>query len=583
MAEKSLKSRVLVCDPINQAGIDLLKEHFTVDVMPGLTRDELLNTVHMYDAIVVKSATQINSLVIERAPRLKVIGRAGSGLDNIALNTAKKRGIIVINSPDANSVAVAELTMSMILSLARQLPRADQSMKNGKWEKNKLMGISLVGKKLGIVGFGRIGREVALRAQAFGMTVLVYQRHQTSNPNTFMKVQHVRLKDIYRNADFISLHVPKSPQTNGLIGENEIALMKPSAYLINTSRGSVVDETALLKALDTGLIAGAGLDVYEKEPAIDHQLAKHPKALATPHIAASTKDAQHAAAITIAQKISEILLDQPIKKNPLSLRVVDLKSVSKHENIDRKRVGKLKKRITKETVFTNPPIVVEDNGRFIVLDGATRTTAFKEMGFEHIIVQLLENENNFALDTWFHAIRKVNPAHIVKRLKKLSEVSLVESRTGKVLEEMTDHGGLCYLITLDGKIYHIQPAGGANHLEALNKLTRTYIDASYVSRCTDCDIKTLIHKFPDFAALVIFPKYEIEQVLQIARAKKALPAGITRFLISGRVMRLNADLEYLRSDKSLSEKNEWLYNLTMERLAGDRVRYYHEPVYLMDE
>jgi len=407
MTVKNMQIKILICDPVAEVGIDMLEEHFAVDLRSSLSSAELSNIAHKYDAVVVRGATQITSEIIERSPRLKVIGRAGAGLDNIAVDVAERKGIKIVNSPDANSVAVAELTMSMILALARHLPRADKSLKKGKWEKKGLMGIGLAGKTIGIIGFGRIGKEVALRANAFGMRVLVYQRSPRSDLDTHYKVQNTSLEELYCEADFVTLHVPKSPQTNGLVGNNEMALMKSSAYLINTSRGTVVDEVALLKALDNGLIAGAGLDVYAEEPAVDSALAKHPKVLATPHIAASTKDAQNAAAITIAQKIIDILLEQPTKRNPLSLKVVDLERVIKYENIDPKRVERLKKRLKGATVFTNPPIAIEDHGQYIVLDGATRTTAFMEMGFEHIIVQVLESQKEFVLDTWFHAIRKV--------------------------------------------------------------------------------------------------------------------------------------------------------------------------------
>lgn len=583
MNERKERQRLLICDPIAQVGIDMLHEHFAVDLKTSLNPNELLKIIHKYDAVVVRSATQITSALIERAPCLRVIGRAGAGLDNIAVDAAERKGIKVVNSPDANSVAVAELTMSMILALARHLSRADKDLKNGKWEKNKLMGIGLAGKTIGIIGFGRIGKLVALRANAFGMRVLVFQRNPKSDSAAQFNVQQANMAELYRESDFITLHVPKSPQTNGLVGKSEFALMKPSAYLINTSRGTVVDEMALLKALDNGTIAGAGLDVYAKEPATDSVLVRHPKVLATPHIAASTEDAQNAAAITIAQKIIDILLQQTPQKNPLSLRVVELGKVIKHENVDPKRVDKLKKRLKDAVVFANPPLVVEDSGQYIVLDGATRTTAIEEMGFKHMIVQVFDKLDELELDTWCHAIRKVNSEKIIDLFKQLPGIILSKSQTGKVLEEMLDHGGLCYLSTVDGKVYYIQATSEVNHLDALNKLTNSYIEKTYVSRSTDNDIKTLLGEYPDLAALVVFPKYEIEQVLQIARSKRLLPAGITRFLIPGRVMRINADLTYLKSDRSLAEKNEWLYALTMEKLADDQVRYYQEPVYLMDE
>ena len=363
MPEKRQQTRILICDPIAQIGLDMLRENFKVDLRHGVHPDELLDVAHKYDVVIVRSATRITPTIIERAPRLKIIGRAGAGLDNIAVDAAKAKGIQIVNSPDANSVAVAELTMSMILALARHLPRADKGLKNGKWEKKGLVGVGLAGKTLGIIGFGRIGKEVALRAKAFGMRVLAFQRSPVSDSDTQFIAQQVTLEELYRESDFVSLHVPKTQQTNSMVGKNEFSLMKPSAYLINTSRGTVIDEKALLNALDNETIAGAGLDVYAVEPATDNLLARHPRVLATPHIAASTEDAQNAAAITIAEKINEILLKKASTENPLSLRVVALDKVIKHENIDPMRVDKLKKRLADAVVFTNPPIVIEDNGQ----------------------------------------------------------------------------------------------------------------------------------------------------------------------------------------------------------------------------
>ena len=583
MEDEKSPARVLVCDSVAQIGIDILSEHFTVDIRTGLEPTEFLNIIAYYDAVVVGNATEITSAVIEHAPRLKVIGRAGAGLDNIDVGTAKQRNIEVVNSPDANTASVAELTMALMLALSRHLPRADQGLKKGKWEKKKLIGMVLSGKILGIVGFGRIGREVARRAQAFGMKVIIHDNQVTTETIAEMDIESVYLEELCAKADFITLHIPICPETDNLIGKRQLALMKPSAYLINTSRGAVVDESALLEAINAGQISGAGLDVYASEHATHNELVQHPKVIATPHIAASTQDAQQSAATTVAHKIIATLIKKPQIDNPLSLRVVSLKDVFPHENIDPRRVDRLVERLKTATVFTNPPIVMEDNNQYIVLDGATRTTAFKKLSFPNIIVQLMKDETNFTLDTWFHAIRKVDPLTIVKLLDDLPDVSLIESQTGKVLEEMVDHGGLCYLITVNEKVYHIQPATDVNHLDALNKLTNTYIEASYVTRTTSSDIKSLRLKYPDMAALVIFPKYEIKQVLQIARSRRALPAGITRFIIPGRVMRLNADLEYLKSDRPIDEKNEWLYDLTMKKLDNDQARYYHEPVYLLDE
>lgn len=574
--------RVLVCDSIAQAGIEILREHAEVDIKTGLKPEELMNIISEYEAVVVRGKTRLTGNIIERGRRLKIIGRAGASLDNIDVITAQERGIQVVNSPDANTRAVAEHTLALLLALARRLPRADLSLKEGRWEKSELVGTGLTGKTLGIVGFGRIGREVAIRAKAFGMRILVNQRRPTPELNLQMGVETVDLTDLLKESDFVTLHVPAKPETHNLIGAEQLALMNPTAYLINTARGAIVDEAALLAALDSGQIAGAALDVFAKEPATDSALAQHKRVIATPHIAASTEDARQTAAIMIARQIVEVLRGVRVE-NPLSLQVVPLDKVFPHEHVDPRRVSRLVKRLEQDSVLANPPIVVDAGDRFVVLDGATRTTALKQLGYPHAVVQIIRDKDKLKLHTWFHAIRQADPAQLVKLLDDLPEVSMVETDPQKVLNEMVEYGGLCYLHTITDKVYFIEPAPGVNHLDALNKLTHTYIETSHVSRTISTDMVSLHREFPDLAALVVFPQYTVEHVLQIAKAGRVLPAGITRFVIPGRVLRLNLELDYLKSDKSLPEKNKWLYQIILEKQAGGKIRYYEEPVYLLDE
>ncbi len=584
MKPKQPRPRVLIADQIADVGIDLLKEYADVDVKTGMSPTELLTVISNYQAVVVRSATKIRKNAIERADRLRVIGRAGAGLDNIDVVAAQKRGIKVVNCPDVNTRAVAEHTLALILALARRLPRADLSMKEGRWEKSKLMGTGLVGKTLGIIGFGRIGREVAIRSQSFGMKVLVNQRRPTPELNLEAKVEAVDLNDLLKESDFVSLHVPARTETERLIGLQQLALMKPSAYLINTARGSVVDEFDLLEALNKGLIAGAALDVFAKEPTVNSQLAQHNHVIATPHIAASTEDAQSTAALSVAQQIIDVIkLARDEMENPLSLQVVLLKKVVPHENVDLQRVEKLAGRLNEDGILGNPPIVVQQEDQYVVLDGATRVTALKKLGFSHIIVQVVSPEEGLSLHTWYHAVRNLNPDEFVSLLKTIPEISLIESNSQKVLDEMFEYGGLCYVHTDEDKVFLVLAASGVNHLQALNKLTEKYIAAGHVSRTLNQDIASLQNEFSNFGALVVFPEYTVEQVLQIARAGRVLPAGITRFIIPDRVLRLNADLNYLKSDNSLTKKNRWLYNLVLEKLDKGEVRYYQEPVYLLDE
>ncbi len=582
MASNKQKPRVLICDPIAPVGVEMLQEYAEVDIKPKLSQEELLEIIEAYEAVIVRSATQITAAAIERGSRLQVIGRAGAGLDSIDVAAAKQRNIEVVNSPDANTVAVAEHTLALLLALVRHLPRADVSLKEGRWEKSQLMGTGLAGKTLGIIGFGRIGRQVALRAQAFGMKVLVNQRRPTPELNLELGVEAVDLNDLLRQADFVTLHVPARPETENLIGVEQLALMKPTGCLINTARGTVVDEEALLTALDEGRIGGAALDVFVEEPATNNALARHERVIATPHIAASTKDAQQAAAITIARQIIDILRGEAFE-NPLSLYVVSLDKIFPHESVDPHRVARLAKRLAADDTLVNPPVVMDVGGRYVVLDGATRTSALKQLGYDHAIVQVIDDSNHLSLDTWFHAIRQVEPAALLDLLKGVAEISLIESSPQNVLGDMVEHNSLCYIHTVTDQIFLVQPAPEVNHLDALNRLTETYIAAYEVARTLNSNINQLRKEFVDLTALVIFPEYTVKQVLQIAQVGRVLPAGITRFIIPGRVLRINADLSALRADKPLNEKNEWLNQLIMEKLDRGQIRYYEEPVYLLDE
>ncbi|HEX6384412.1 MAG TPA: NAD(P)-dependent oxidoreductase, partial [Anaerolineae bacterium] len=482
MKSENRRPRVLICDRIADAGIEILQAHADVDIKTDLSAAELLNTITDYEAIVVRSATKVTADVINHGLRLKVIARAGAGLDNVDVAAARERGIHVVNSPDANTVAVAEHTMGLLLSLARRLPRADSSLKEGKWEKKKFMGTGLAGKTLGIVGFGRIGREVAIRAQAFGMKILVNQRRPTPELNLVAGVEAVDLDDLLRRSDFVSLHVPLKPETQNMIGDRQLALMKPSAYLINTARGGVIDEAALLEALNEGRIAGAALDVFSREPIINQALVQHERVIATPHIAASTEDAQQAAAISVAEQIVEIFQDVDLE-SVLPLRVVPLDRVVPHENIDPRRVERLAQRLEEERILRNPPVVMElEDHRYMVLDGATRTAALKKLGYPNAVVQVSSPDDGLGLHTWYHVIQGIEVDKLLRLLDDLPDISLIDSEIEKAEEDLFEYGGLCYVHTVDDRVFLVQPAQGVNRLHALNKLTETYIAAADVAR-----------------------------------------------------------------------------------------------------
>ena len=308
-SSKKMKSKVLVCDTIEPEGIKLLELYgFDVTNKPQILHEELKKEVADYDVLIVRSRTKVTREIIDAGKNLKVIARVGSGVDNIDVEYAEKRGIKVVCASEAVVDAVAELTIGLLISLARQITRADNAMKDGRWIKNELEGWELNGKTLGIVGCGKIGQKVAQLAKAFKMKILISDINCPSAD--FLReagAQLVPIDELLKKSDIITLHVPLTPQTYNLIGEREINQMKDGVYIINTSRGPVINKEALFKALRSGKIAGAALDVYDEEPPTDYSLMKLPNVICTPHIGAQTREAQKNASVAIAKKIIETI------------------------------------------------------------------------------------------------------------------------------------------------------------------------------------------------------------------------------------------------------------------------------------
>jgi D-3-phosphoglycerate dehydrogenase len=306
----STAPKVLVCDQIHEDGVTMLKEAgFVVDLKPTIAAADLIKEVANYDALVVRSRTKVTADVIDEGKRLKVVARAGVGLDNVDVEAARRRGVAVVNSPEAPSNAVAELVIGFMLSLVRRIPETDASMKRGEWIKSKLSGSELKGKTLGIIGFGRIGYIVAKKARALEMNVLAFDViiDQLMGFVREAGAKPVSLKELLASSDFVTIHVPLLPETRHMIGRGEIDGMKRGVYLINTSRGAIVDETALRDALISGRLAGAALDVYEEEPPKDTSLTGLGNAVCTPHIGAETVEAQRANSTIVAEKLIKAL------------------------------------------------------------------------------------------------------------------------------------------------------------------------------------------------------------------------------------------------------------------------------------
>ncbi len=297
---------VLVCDAIDKKGIDIMRSNgLQVDYRPDIKQEDLLNLAKEYDILIVRSRTKVRKDIIDASyGRLRLIARVGVGLDNIDVDYAKAKGIKVINAEEAAMTAVAELVIGMMISLARGIVKADHSMKQGRWIKNELMGIELRGKYLGIVGMGKIGTRVARLARALGMNIIAYDVVRI-DPMLVRELSIVvsDLETLLRSSDFVTLHVPLNESTRYMIDEGRLAMMKSTAYIINTSRGSVIDEKALLKALRNRSIAGAALDVFEVEPPTDQELIALDNVICTPHIGAQTREAQELAANIIAEKV----------------------------------------------------------------------------------------------------------------------------------------------------------------------------------------------------------------------------------------------------------------------------------------
>ncbi len=307
--------KILISDKLAQEGLDILKavKEFEVDCKYNLKPEELKSIIKNYDALIIRSATTVTADIIEAADKLKVIGRAGVGLDNVDLKAATKKGIVAMNTPGGNTTSTAEHTMSLILALSRNIPQACASLKSGKWERSKFEGVELYGKTLGIIGLGRIGATVARMCKSFGMKIIAYDPFLSIEIASKLGVTVVEFEELIRTSDYITVHIPKSAETKNLISHKEFSMMKKTARVINCARGGIIDEAALSEALQNKIIAGAALDVFDKEPVdFNSALLKFDHCVMTPHLGASTSEAQVNVAIEIAESLRNALLGKGI-------------------------------------------------------------------------------------------------------------------------------------------------------------------------------------------------------------------------------------------------------------------------------
>ncbi len=307
--------KVLVASNIASEAIEKMRNAgIEVDVKTGISERELESIIEHYDALIVRSTPKVTRRVIERGRRLRIIGRAGVGVDNIDVETATQKGIIVVNAPGGNTVSTAELTLGLLLSVARKIPQADRSVKEGKWERRKFVGIELRGKTIGVIGLGRIGYEVAKRAKAFDMNVIAYDPYISEHKAKEIGVRLVSFDELIRSSDIITVHVPKTKETENLIGEREFEMMRDGVIILNCARGGIIDENALIRALKNGKVSAVGLDVYVNEPPDPNsELFRFDNVVTTPHIGASTREAQTNVGLLIAEDIINLHLGYPVR------------------------------------------------------------------------------------------------------------------------------------------------------------------------------------------------------------------------------------------------------------------------------
>jgi D-3-phosphoglycerate dehydrogenase len=366
--------KILVSDPISDMGIQQLHDapDIEVDKKPGLSEDELVGIIGEYDALLVRSQTKVTERIMAAAKKLKVIGRAGVGVDNIDLDAATRRGIIVINAPDGNTISTCEHTFAMIMAVARQIPQAYRKTISGEWDRKSFVGVELRNKILGIIGMGRIGSEVAKRAKAFGMEVIGYDPFLSEERAEKLGVKLGTVDEICRKADFITVHTPLTNETRHMISDAQFAVMRKGVRIINCARGGIVDEEALVKAIDAGIVAGAAFDVFEEEPPrADHPFLNHPKIIVTPHLGASTVEAQENVAIDVSEEVLHILRGQPFK-NAVNLSPVSPDVLAKLEpyfNLGEK-LGSCAGQITNDAIRE---IVVQYSGELSEVDTALLT------------------------------------------------------------------------------------------------------------------------------------------------------------------------------------------------------------------
>jgi D-3-phosphoglycerate dehydrogenase len=368
--------KIFVADDVNEGGLEPLRAAgFVVEKRTGLKGDELVEAASACDGLVVRSETKVTAQLLGAAPRLRVIGRAGVGVDNIDVAAATEAGVVVMNAPDGNTMTTAEHTLALLLALARRVPQGNASLKAGQWERKKFVGTELRGKTLGVVGLGRIGRVVARRALGFEMKVVAFDPFVAPEQLRDTEIELAPLEEVCARADFVTVHTPLTPETRGIIGARELALMKPGVYVINCARGGLVDERALHAAIKEGGVAGAALDVFEQEPPPpDHPLVAMDEVVSTPHLGASTKEAQEGVALTVAEQMRDFFLTGAVRGavNVPAVGAHELKTLEPYLSLA-ERLGRFQAQLVDDPVRG---VEIEYAGEAAGLDASPVTRAF---------------------------------------------------------------------------------------------------------------------------------------------------------------------------------------------------------------
>jgi len=368
--------KIFVADDVSDTGLQPLRDAgFLVEKRAGLSKPELISSLLDCEGLIVRSETKVTADILEATPNLKVIGRAGVGVDNIDVPAATVNGVVVMNAPDGNTITTAEHTIALLISLARSIPQANASLKSGNWERKKFIGVELQGKTLGIVGLGRIGRVVASRARAMGMAIVAYDPFIAQEQARDLEIELAPLDQVYARADFLTVHTPLTPETRGIIGREVLSKMKSGARIINCARGGLVDEDALHDAIKSGRIAGAALDVFSQEPPpSDHPLLELDQVIVTPHLGASTTEAQEGVAFTVAEQMRDYLLTGALR-GAVNVPVVGLKELNLMQPYVQlaEKLGRFQAQLVDKAVSE---VRIEFAGEIVDVDAAPVTRAF---------------------------------------------------------------------------------------------------------------------------------------------------------------------------------------------------------------